>query len=206
MLNKGLTEKPTPNKSWQFIRKNGFSMLMGILIVIMLVSPDAKSWMLRQLMRTSVFNAKIESKAADISNQTAVNFDFEDDKGSIQNTSSLRGKVVFINFWASWCPPCRAEFPSIETLYTRFKNHPDISFLMINKDSDLSAANNYLKKEKYSVPFYKTNDNVPGEIYSGSLPTTIVLDKAGKVRFHHEGFANYDADKFMKQIEELIKE
>jgi len=118
----------------------------------------------------------------------------------------LRGKVVFINFWASWCPPCRAEFPSIETLYTRFKNHPDIFFLMINKDSDPSAAHNYLEKEKYSVPFYQTNDNVPGEVYSGSLPTTVVLDKAGKIRFHHEGFANYGTGQFVKQIEELIKE
>ena len=203
---KGLTEKIPPNKFWQFIRKNGFSMLMGSLIVIMVVSPDAKSWMLRQLMRTSFFNAKIESKAADISNHAAINFNFEDDKASIQNTSSLKGKVVFINFWASWCPPCRAEFPSIETLYTRFKNHPDIFFLMINKDSDLSTANNYLKKEKYSVPFYKTNDNVPGEVFSGSLPTTVMLDKAGKIRFHHEGFSNYGTDKFVKQIEELIKE
>ncbi|WP_313261610.1 TlpA disulfide reductase family protein [Sphingobacterium sp.] len=61
--------------------------------------------------------------------------EFCDEKGNIQNTSSLRGKVVLISFWASWCPPCQAEFPSIETLYSKFKNNPDVFFLTINQDN-----------------------------------------------------------------------
>ncbi|QNL52185.1 TlpA family protein disulfide reductase [Olivibacter sp. SDN3] len=196
----------TKNKFWQFIRKNGFSTLMGIFIVVLLVSPDAKSFMLQQLMRTGVFNASIDKKGSATSTHSDNDFDFVDHKGNVQSTASLRGKVVFINFWASWCPPCRAEFPSIERLYSRFKDNPNMFFLTINEDTDLSAGYDYLKKENYSVPFYRTNSKVPSDIYSGALPTTIVLDKAGKVRFHHAGFANYGSDKFVKQIEELIKE
>lgn len=199
-------EKSSANKFWQFLRKNGFSVLMGIAIVLMLVSPDVKSFVLRQLMRTGLFNASIEDKRSATSDLSAVDFDFTDHNGNVQNTSSLRGKVVFINFWASWCPPCRAEFPSIEKLYSKFKNNPNVFFLMINEDSDPAAADGYLQKEKYSVPFYKSRGNVPSEIYTGALPTTIVLDKKGKVRFKHEGFADYGTEKFVKQIEELIKE
>lgn len=200
------TKKPPPHRCWQFIRKNGFSILMAIAIVIMVISPNAKSLVLRQFMRTGLFNASIDEKSSNTSDLSTIDFDFEDNNGNIQSTISLRGQVVFINFWASWCPPCRAEFPSIEMLYSKFKNNPDIFFLTINEDNDISAAHDYLKKEKYSIPFYKRKGNVPDAIYAGTLPTTIVLDKNGKVRFHHEGFANYGAEKFVKQIEELIKE
>jgi thiol-disulfide isomerase/thioredoxin len=199
-------EKPPANKFWQYLKKNAFTILIVIVVGIMLVSPDAKSFVLRQLMATGLFNASMDKKDAGALTQADADFDFADEKGNVVNTSSLRGKVVFINFWASWCPPCRAEFPSIETLYSQFKDNPDIFFLTINKDSDLATGKAYLDKEKFSIPMYQSNGNVPGEIYSGALPTTIVLDKNGKIRLHHTGFANYGSEKFIKQMEELIKE
>ena len=113
---------------------------------------------------------------------------------------------MVINFWASWCPPCRAEFPSVETLYTRFRDNPDVFFLTINEDNDLATGRMYLDKEKYSVPIYQSHGNVPVELYAGTLPTTIVLDKNGEIRYHHSGFANYGANEFIKQIEELANE
>lgn len=199
-------DKSSNNRLWQYIRKNGFTILMVIFIGVMFISPDVKSFVLRQLMITGLFNPSIEDNGVDEDNQTRVGFDFSDEDGNIINTSSLRGKVVFINFWASWCPPCRAEFPSIEILYTKFKDNPDVFFLTINEDNDIDIAKKYLAKEKYSIPLFKANGNVPEEIYSGALPTTVVLDKNGKIRYHNTGFANYASDKFVKQISELIIE
>src|SRR5690606_7346601 len=199
-------EEPPKNMFSKFIREHGFSTLLGIAVVIMLVSPDAKSFVLRQLMLTGLFNASIDQETSDTSNRPAIDFDFEDHKGDIQNTSSLRGKVVFINFWASWCPPCRAEFPSIDALYSVYKNNPNIFFLMVNEDNDISKAYGYLEKEKFALPFYKAKGNVPEEIYSGTLPTTVVLDQDGKIRLHHTGFANYRSEKCINQIEKLIRE
>ena len=201
-----LKDQPPENKFWSVIRNYGFSTLMGVFFLIMFVSPDAKSFVLRQLMHTGLFNASIDKVDSDGSNAPAVDFAFEDVSGDVSNTSLLRGKVVFINFWASWCPPCRAEFPSIEALYAGYKDNPEMFFLMINEDNDLAAAHRYLEKENYTVPFYQAKGNVPDEIYTGILPTTIVLDKEGNIRLHHTGFANYGSKKFMKQIEELIKE
>jgi thiol-disulfide isomerase/thioredoxin len=179
---------------------------MVVFIGVMFISPDAKSFVLRQLMVTGLFNASIDNKRADITDHTNIDFEFFDENGTVQNTSALRGKVVFINFWASWCPPCRAEFPSIEMLYSRFKDNPNMSFLTINKDDDLATGRAYIAKERFSIPMYRASGNVPREVYSGTLPTTVVLDKNGKIRFYHTGFANYSADKFIKQIEELIGE
>ena len=194
------------NRFWVFIRKNGFSMITGFFVVVMLVSPDFKSFVLRQLMRTGFFNASIDNKVSGTSKPAVVDFDFSDGSGKIRRTSSLRGKVVFINFWASWCPPCRAEFPSIEKLYVAFKDNPNVFFLMINEDSDLLVAQDYLKKEKYSVPLYRANGGVPREVYTGTLPTTVVLDKDGTIRLRHEGFADYGSAQFMKELEELTSE
>lgn len=199
-------EKPPANKVWQYIRKNGITILMVIFVGAMVVSPDAKSFVLRQLMVTGIFNASIDKKDERIGNQAQTDFDFMDEKGNVQNTSSLRGKVVFINFWASWCPPCRAEFPSIEKLYSTFKDNSDVFFLTVNEDNDPATGKAYLEKEEFSVPLYQSNSNVPEEVYSGALPTTVVLDKNGKIRYHNTGFANYASDKFMKQIEEMVRE
>ncbi|MGE9311651.1 TlpA family protein disulfide reductase [Niabella sp. CJ426] len=188
-----------------FIRKHGFPILMGLIIVTLFVSPEAKSWTIRQLMRTGLYNVNIE-KDMTMLPQMETGFDFEDEKGNIQNTSSLKGKVVFINFWASWCPPCRAEFPSIETLYSKFKNDPDLFFLMINEDDNRAAGRDYLQNKGYITPMFKTRSVVPANIYNGTLPTTLVLDKKGKVVFRHEGFANYASEDFISQINTLIKE
>lgn len=204
--NNEVSKKRPPSNKLQYIKKNAFAIFMVIAVGILLVSPDAKSFVLRQLIRTGIFNASIDKKDTDTARMTNTDFTFTDAKGSIQNTSSLRGKVVFINFWASWCPPCQAEFPSIETLYNQFKNNPDIFFLTINEDNDPALGKAYLEKEKLSIPMYKSSRNVPAEMFSGSLPTTVVLDKNGKVRLHHTGFANYASDKFVKQIKELINE
>ena len=197
-------EEPSGNKYWQFVKKNGFTILMVVFIGAMLFSPDAKSFVLRQLVSTGLFNPNMDKKSEDIASVN--DFDFADENGNIRNTSSLRGKVVFINFWASWCPPCRAEFPSIETLYSQFKDNPDVFFLTINEDSDLAKGRAYLDNENFSVPMYQSISNVSSEVYSGTLPTTLVLDKEGVIRYHHTGIANYASGKFIRQMAELIDE
>ena len=175
-------------------------------MITMLINPDAKSWVLQQLMLTGIFNANIEEKTADATTVSNVDFEFTDAAGVLHNTASLRGKVVFINFWASWCGPCRAEFPSIETLYTKFKNHPDVYFVMINVDDTPSKGTDYLQKKNFTLPFHQAASSISDEIFTGTLPTTVVLDKKGVIRFKHENFANYASEKFMKEIEELVGE
>lgn len=205
MLNNNtISKKKIPVSKCQYFKKNIFTILMVIFIGVIFLSPDAKSLVIRNLMATGLFNASIDKNYLGTMNPPNTDFDFIDEKGNVQNTSSFRGKVVFINFWASWCPPCRAEFPSIETLYTKFKDNPNIFFLTINEDNDPTIGKAYLRKENFSVPMYHSKNNVPEEVYSGALPTTVVLDKNGTIRFHHTGFANYSSEKFVKQIEELL--
>ena len=76
-------------------------------------------------------------------------------------------------------------------------------FLFINEDDDRSKGLKYLEANDFTIPFYQASGNVPAEIFSGSLPTTIVLNKKGKVVLKHSGMARYDTQDFMSQLKEL---
>ncbi|MBD3906725.1 TlpA family protein disulfide reductase [Chryseobacterium sp. Ch-15] len=196
-------------KIW--LKKNWSTVLLGGIFIIILVNPDAKAWVMRQIISTGLLNSKIEKENVENSSivtaaSIAESFTVKDKSGKIIDVSELRGKVVFINFWASWCPPCRAEFPSIEKFHEKYKHNSNIFFLTINMDEDLEEGKAYFEKEKYTIPFLIPNGNIPNEYFGGSLPTTIILDKKGKIRMKHEGMADYSKNSFYEEIDQLLKE
>lgn len=196
-------------KMW--IKKKWSTTLLVTIFVILLVSPDAKAWMMRQIISTGILNSKIEDKnikktVNEHNSVIAESFSVREESGKLINVSELKGKVVFINFWASWCPPCRAEFPSIQKFYEKYKGNNEIVFLTVNLDEDPAKGKLYLEKEKFSIPFLIPNGDIPTEYFSGSLPTTVVLDKTGKIRMHHSGMADYSKDSFYEEIDQLLKE
>ena len=94
--------------------------------------------------------------------------------------------------------------PSLEALYKKFKDDDRFVFLFMNEDEDKTKAIKYLEKNNYTMPMYSSTGNVPGEIYSGSLPTTIVLNKEGKVVLKKDGMAGYNTDAFIQQLKDLL--
>lgn len=192
-------------KIW--LRKNWGTALMLFFFIMLFVSPDFKAWVMRQIISTGIMNAKVEKKETISSSKTpAENFMVMDNSGNTINTSDLKGKVVFMNFWASWCPPCRAEFPSIQKFYERYKDNPDVIFLTVNLDEDPGLGEAYLKKEQFTVPFLVPAGAIPSVYFSGSLPTTVVLDKNGGIRLQHAGMADYSKASFYKEIDALLDE
>lgn len=194
-------------KIW--VRKNGSTVVLIILFIIILVNKDAKAWLMRQVASTGILNASI-SEPKETQNTSAkfsyAGFMLKNEDGKITDISALQNKVVFINFWASWCPPCRAEFPSVQKLYDQYKDNPDMVFLTVNLDDNIALGKSYLKENGFTVPFLVPAGNIPDVLYSGSLPTTVVLDKKGEIRLHHKGLADYSKDSFYKQIDELLKQ
>lgn len=190
-----------------WIKKNGFSTLLIALLLAMFIFPDVKSWFLRQVASTGILNPKIEKTESSKQSSIAVSeFSVADLQGKSLSTSELKGKVVFINFWASWCPPCRAEFPSIQKFYDQYKSNENIVFLTINMDDKPELGTAYLQKENLNVPFWIPSGTIPQEVFSGALPTTLLLDKTGKIRMKHTGVADYSTASFYKQIDDLMAE
>lgn len=182
------------------------TILLMVLFIIILVNPDAKAWLMRQVASTGILNSSIsESGEKTVTTAAYTGLMLENEDGTLIDSSHFRNKVIFINFWASWCPPCRAEFPSVEKLYNKYKTNPDIIFLTVNLDDNSALGKAYLKEKGFTVPFITPAGSIPEKLYNGSLPTTVVIDRKGEIRLHHTGVADYSKDSFYQQIDSLLK-
>ncbi|WP_461791434.1 TlpA family protein disulfide reductase [Pedobacter sp.] len=186
------------NKNLKKYISNGVFILV---IAVLLFVPSAKALLIQGLMEVGLFNPSIE-KEKPLNNPT-LQLSFKDQAGKTITLNELKGKVVFINFWATWCPPCLAEMPSINKLYEKYKSNSDVVFLLIDADSNFEKSLAYMKARSYALPVYQMNSSVPEQLFAGSLPTTIVFDKQGRLSFKHEGAANYNSKKFVEFIGQL---
>lgn len=187
------------NKNFKKYISNGiFIAVLALLIFV----PSAKALLLQGLMRIGLFNPDV--KAEQMATNPSLDLRFKDQKGNIVTLNELKGKVVFLNFWATWCPPCLAEMPSINKLYEQYKTNNNVIFIMLDADSDLAKSGTFMKTYNYTMPVYQMASNVPEQLFAGSLPTTVVFDKQGRLSFKHEGIADYSSKKFVDFIERLI--
>lgn len=188
------------NSAW--LKKNWFNILMAALIAILLLVPSAKAWLLRGLMAVGLMQPGIEETMPDTGRPAAM-ASFSDAAGNITTLDGLRGKVVLINFWATWCPPCIAEMPALNQLYASMQQNPNLVFITVDADGNFERANAFMNKHGYTLPVYSLNGTISEQLFSGSLPTTLVVDKLGQVRFQETGAANYNADKFRNWLQQL---
>lgn len=126
----------------------------------------------------------------------------EDREGNTLNMSDLKGKTIFINFWATWCPPCVAEMPEIEGLYNAV-NSDDIVFLMISVDDDMEKLDKFVERKAFSFPVYQLTSNIPAQYKTGSIPSTFVVSPKGKLVLKHKGMASYNSSDFQSFIKKL---
>lgn len=129
---------------------------------------------------------------------------FKDKNGKAISLSSLKGKVVFINFWATWCPPCIQEMPSIDKLKQSFYGKEDIIFLMVDVDNNIEKSTAFMEKKKYDLPVYVPVSNIPSDYLGGAIPTTVILDKNGNMVTRIEGGRDYTNSEIIKVLNELI--
>lgn len=123
--------------------------------------------------------------------------------GSIMEMNTIRGKVIVINFWATWCGPCLTELPLFEKTITNFKDNKDVVFLALTTDEDRELVTPYLKQHKFNLPV--AHADYLDEFYAvASIPTTIILDRQGGVSFRQAGY-NPRAD-FVNLLTEKIEE
>ena len=174
--------------SW--LRKNIISALLVTVMVILLFVPNAKAYFLKGLLGTGLFNAGTTKQTK--SPVPVAGILLIDASGRPVNTADLRGKVIFINFWATWCPPCIAEMGSVQALYNTLKNDPRIVFILADADNNPQLATAFMQKHDYDLPVYQLTGQVPENLFSGTLPTTLIIDSKGNLAQQHEGIANYN--------------
>ena len=117
----------------KYIRSNISNLVFIFFIAIVYFSTDARTILIRGLMVTGLFNAEAstDTEKSDSNRSIDTNMTFRSEDGEVINLSENKGKVYFINFWATWCPPCRAEMPSINSLASKIKNKDKIELLWL---------------------------------------------------------------------------
>jgi len=132
------------------------------------------------------------------------NYDFniKDLEGNVVNVNKFKGKTVFLNLWATWCGPCRAEMPSIQSLYEK-TDKDKVVFVMLDWFEDAKKTATYIDSKKFSFPVYIVDNDVPPQLNVSSIPTTFVISPSGEIVTKKTGTTNYDTEKFKNLLEGL---
>lgn len=158
------------------------------------------------LLRTGLLNATPQSNSAE---PFPFEFTLKTLDGESIKMESLQGKVIFLNLWATWCGPCRAEMPNIQKLYTSMKGD-SIAFVMlaIDKKGEEPKIKKYLHEKGFTFPIYRPayagDSSFPEILRVPSIPTTFVIDKQGNVAYKNVGTANYNTNKFKNFLKDLL--
>jgi len=170
----------------------------------------------RLLLATGIRNADVPESlqnpdAAALATANAVTgsemagagFRMTDLDGKTLNFESLKGKVIFLNIWATWCPPCIAEMPNIQSLYNKVGSDK-IAFVMLSVDEGgQQKVKKFIDKKGYTFPVYMPASAFPEEFYSQSIPTTFIINKEGKIIARQEGMADYNTQQVRDFLQKL---
>jgi thiol-disulfide isomerase/thioredoxin len=191
----------------QYIRSNIGNVIFIIITAIVFFNTDARTLLIRGFMITGLFNAEVgtETKKSDLNKSAPTGMTFRKEDGELLNLSENKGKVYFINFWATWCPPCRAEMPSINKLASKLDNKDKISFIMVDVDNKMDTSVKYMKKNSFNLQVYASVSPIPEQIFNGTLPTTVIIGPDGTIVFHHTGMANYNTTEMINLLNTLSR-
>lgn len=136
--------------------------------------------------------------------ETSYDFTLQDLEGRPVSLSDYKGKVVFLDFWATWCPPCRMSIPYVEKLAKKYKNNEDVVVLGINLQEDVETILNFLKEQKMSYPVLLSDKKVVSNYKIRSIPAFFIIDQNGNVFNKYLGFAPGIDKNWQEDIEKLL--
>jgi peroxiredoxin len=141
-----------------------------------------------------------------VQGEAAPDFTFKDQIGKERSLSQLRGKVVLVNFWATWCPPCLDEMPSMQQLKQRMANQP-FEMLALSVDDSWEPVNRFMKQHGFGLPVYADFDKRISTLYGTHMwPETYIVDKKGKIAYKVIGPKDWTSAEVLKFLDVLVAE
>ncbi|WP_276166615.1 TlpA family protein disulfide reductase [Zobellia alginiliquefaciens] len=186
------------------MKKRKLSISDGVLLVfiLLLVIPQT-----RKPIQVALNSVKMQffspSKISE-ENQTVIepfNYRVETLNGENISLEIGKGRVTFIGYWATWCPPCIAEMPSIQKLYDDYGE--SVNFILLTNEAP-ETVRSFLDKKDFDLPVYIPKMQAPKKLYETSIPTNYIIDKKGKMSVKETGATDWNAEKIRQILNELI--
>ncbi|MDJ0882268.1 MAG: TlpA disulfide reductase family protein [Gammaproteobacteria bacterium] len=152
---------------------------------------------------TAIFTLSVHAVTVD---KPAPDFTLKSLSGKNLKLSEHAGDVVMLNFWASWCGPCRKEMPLMNDLYNKYEKLGFV-ILGVNVEQELQLAKSFLSDTPVDFPILFDSSNKVSKAYDViAMPTTVMIDRNGKIRYIHKGYKAGDEKKYKKMVKKLIRE
>ncbi len=177
------------------------SLLFAAFMVLLLIPQT------RRPIQVVINQAKLwvwSPSALDMEDQTRLapfTYLLSDLEGTSQKMNIGKGRVTFISYWATWCPPCIAELPSIDELYSDYGNQVD--FILLTQE-DPEVVSNFLQKKGLDLPVFIPRMRAPEQLYSRSIPTNYLIDSTGKILIKETGAADWNSTRVRAILDGLL--
>lgn len=174
----------------------------SLIALALIIGAAALYLSLRETPTSSEGDIAIESttQSTATSDPNSLYLTLSDMKGNMVAMDT--SKLTFINVWATWCGPCNAEMPSIQSLYERYKDNPKMAFYIVS-DENPSTVQNFLQKKDYQLPFYLYSGNYPEPLNGNAIPRTYMV-RNGQVLAEQIGAVDWNDPQIFKFIDEQL--
>lgn len=182
--------------------KNQWSNIIIAVIILAMIIPGTRKPIQIFVNKLLAFSPSVTSES-ERQSIASYNWVLEKNNKDRLEFEDLENKVILINFWATWCPPCIAEMPSFELLYRDYKDK--VEFLFISSE-DHETVRGFLNRKKYSIPAYRPLSTAPEPLNGKTLPTTYLINKKGVIVIEKVGAADWNSESLRQTIDNLLLE
>lgn len=126
--------------------------------------------------------------------------------GKKVNLSKLKGKIVIVHFWATWCPPCVEELPELDAFWGKFKNNPDLALYAVSVDDSWQAIDAFRKKTPFDLPLYRDpSARTAHKFGTAKFPETYIANRNGRILYHLAEAIDWDSAQVLQNVQALLE-
>jgi len=176
--------------------------IFTIVLIILILIPATRKELMTYASKIKMHLTSVKKEEVAIGQEEKNSLILKSPSGRQSSLDAHLDKPVFINFWATWCPPCRAEMPAIQKLYNKYNE--SVNFLIVS-NQDMTTQQDFLKKNDYNLPVYQLLSKPGGAFSYSVLPTTYMISNDQKIIFEKEGAHNWNSKKIHAIFDQMKK-